>query len=533
MIVSLAEIEKWQLESVRDVSRAASDGVAATADTRRRLSALPYADWEGDAALSARTATGRIQIDLDAYGNLMTVVASATAKAADDIAVLRRTLSLLYVDADNWGFTIDTATNSLFAVGETRAAQHDELLERIATLLADANTVDDDLARIIDYADGDLPVPPMRDDVRAILAGQASPPADPGTFNRWWTNLSPLEKDALWERDQYLGNHGGMPAADRDHYNRRKLDDEYTRAAMAHNAGLPSDYDDLRAIKKQLEADDRLLLLLDTQTGVRPHAAIASGNPDTADNVATFVPGTGSRPSKMGTDMLRVEAMQTAAGPNTSVIAWFGYDAPQSIWNDAPQHEFAADAAPRLERFQDGLRASHEGEPSNNTVIGHSYGTTVVGAAASGGHVLDADQVVFVASPGSSVDHATELHLTGVQTSEMGDRVFATKAAHDPVPLYADTHNGTLGTALVAGTSSLPVVGPLVGTYIATRTDDFGIDPTDTEFGATTFESDPGTATTIRGVSTYHPDAHSEYWTADNAALKNMGSIIGGRGTVS
>ena len=85
------------------------------------------------------------------------------------------------------------------------------------------------------------------------------------------------------------------------------------------------DYDDLRVVREELDPDrpdrngtthpDRMLLLLDTQTGDRPHAAIAQGNPDTADQVATLVPGTGSRPSKMAEDMLRADAMQDAAEP--------------------------------------------------------------------------------------------------------------------------------------------------------------------------------------------------------------------------
>lgn len=81
-----------------------------------------------------------------------------------------------------------------------------------------------------------------------------------------------------------------------------------------------------------MEQPNRKLLLLDTQTGAKGHAAISIGNPDTASNVSTYVPGTGSEPSKMGVDMTRCDRMQQEAAvngkPNTAVIAWFGYDAP-------------------------------------------------------------------------------------------------------------------------------------------------------------------------------------------------------------
>ncbi len=64
-----------------------------------------------------------------------------------------------------------------------------------------------------------------------------------------------------------------------------------------------------------------------------------------------------------------------------------------------------------LNTFENGLRASHVGPPSIDTVIGHSYGSTVVGAAASGGHHLDADNVIAVGSPGMLVDRAGRLNL--------------------------------------------------------------------------------------------------------------------------
>jgi hypothetical protein len=59
----------------------------------------------------------------------------------------------------------------------------------------------------------------------------------------------------------------------------------------------------------------------------------------------------------------------------------------------------------------DGVHASHVGAPAIDTVIGHSYGSTLVGAAAFGGNHLDANNVVAVGSPGMIVDHAGELNL--------------------------------------------------------------------------------------------------------------------------
>src|SRR5690625_3477944 len=73
------------------------------------------------------------------------------------------------------------------------------------------------------------------------------------------------------------------------------------------------------------------------------------------------------------------------------------------------------------------MRASHLGTPSTDTVIGHSYGTTLVGAAAAGEHRLAANNVIAVASPGMLVDHASDLHINP------GGTVFAMTDPHDPI----------------------------------------------------------------------------------------------------
>ena len=70
---------------------------------------------------------------------------------------------------------------------------------------------------------------------------------------------------------------------------------------------------------------------------------------------------------------------------DVSVTTWMGYDSPMNVFTDAPSTSYAHDGAPALDSFQAGLRASHvdvaAAGPSVNTVIGHSYGSTLVGAA--------------------------------------------------------------------------------------------------------------------------------------------------------
>jgi hypothetical protein len=134
-------------------------------------------------------------------------------------------------------------------------------------------------------------------------------------------------------------------------------------------------------------------------------AVVANGNPDTADHTAVYVPGTTSELGNIDGNMSRMvnlwhSANNEADGKSVATITWLGYEAPDSVAKDAPFEHYAYDGAPAFRNFMDGLDASHSSDsPSHTTVIAHSYGSTLVGAAAETGH-LNADDVIFAGSPG-------------------------------------------------------------------------------------------------------------------------------------
>ena len=88
-----------------------------------------------------------------------------------------------------------------------------------------------------------------------------------------------------------------------------------------------------------------------------------------------------------------------AAAPSrsgTAVIAWMGADFPLAIGTHAPFARFARAAAPALRDFVAGLPLP-PGSPL--TVLGHSYGGSIIGAADLLG--LRGDRIVHIASPGA------------------------------------------------------------------------------------------------------------------------------------
>ncbi|WP_330296184.1 alpha/beta hydrolase [Streptomyces sp. NBC_00503] len=242
--------------------------------------------------------------------------------------------------------------------------------------------------------------------------------------------------------------------------------------------------------------------LLGFDTKGNGHAIIANGNPDTAKNTAVYVPGTTSKLEGIGGDINRMtnlwnDTQGFPGSPSTSTITWLGYDAPQSIVPEAMEKHFAHEGAPKLNQFMDGLATAQGGpDASHTTVIGHSYGSTVVGDATLKGH-LGADDIVVAGSPGMLVGDAGDLGIGK-------DHVYAEAAGDDPVPLggkIAGLGGHKWGVQTWHGI-------PYDAGYIETV-------PSDEAFGAHRMKTDTS--------------GHSDYWNADSQSLHNQAAVVVGR----
>lgn len=381
------------------------------------------------------------------------------------------------------------------------------------------------------------------------------PPAgsDPSQVSSWWVSLSQAERDKLIkEHADIVGALDGIPCADRDTANRNVLTFQLatTKARLnalkaaeppmefsvntpvsagdiGHNpawddwnkqvSALQDQYNGLQAIDDRLSISKHpdlppaFLLGLDT-TGLG-HAIVAINNPDTANNVVTYVPGTGSRLGKIDGDVNRSDAMVSAAnisapGSVTSSITWIGYDPPQNIVKDSPFIHYAADAELKLYDFETGLRTTHQGPPSLNSIIGHSYGSTTVGFAMRD-MSLPVDRVIFVGSPGVGVEHAADLHIDPAH-------VFVGAADNDPVANLPLAENMTQ-----LPSNALNALGWATGLSDYNMHGPFGQLPYNPSFGAHNFTVAPG--------DLWPPGAaHSEYWANGSASLDNIGAIITG-----
>jgi hypothetical protein len=249
-------------------------------------------------------------------------------------------------------------------------------------------------------------------------------------------------------------------------------------------------------------APGRQLLAVDLDAGtlVEVH-----GDLDHATDVVVWVPG-------VGTDLLDLDrltaplrrlraavAAESAAGGRpgeVAVVAWLGYDAPDHLGAAALGDAAAAarTGAPALVRTVAGLRtAAPDGAPRHVTVVGHSYGSLVVGRAAAVG--LSADDVVFVGSPGVGVADAAALPA--------GARVWAARTPDDPIRWAA------------TGADTIDHLDSLLPDFLLDAGDQYGSDPVEPGFGACTFHTS--------GAS-----GHSGYLDASSASFANLARIAAG-----
>lgn len=164
------------------------------------------------------------------------------------------------------------------------------------------------------------------------------------------------------------------------------------------------------------------MYLLGFDTNDAGHAIVACGDPDTAKNVCVYVPGlnTSSNNTHFQYDIQHTQNMTLAAdqdtGSNdTATILWLGYNAPQfdpTSGNLSPAVMSADDAqaaVANLTSYVNSLRVTNP-HISNYTLLGHSYGSLVVGETAKSSH-LPVDNIVLVGSPGTSVNSANQLNI--------------------------------------------------------------------------------------------------------------------------
>lgn len=352
----------------------------------------------------------------------------------------------------------------------------------------------------------------------------------PEEVNQWWKSLPP-EKRAQLLKDwpDKLGNLDGIPVKDRSEANKTIMYRDLARPAeVAAARGVTVDevfahpekygmagemmnrYNNAVQVEKALNHDSEvtgaetfLQIYEPDKFGGAGRAAIAIGNPDEAVNTAVVVPGTSHSVTEgwMSSDdpiNIYKETRAAAGGAPTSVIAWMGYDAPDSLFDpQVGQTGLAHQGGQQLASDVNALAATHNPEkpPAHVTAIGHSYGSTTVADAAAG-YGMHVNDVVLVGCPGTDMaKNAADFHLPE------GGHVYVGSASTDPI-----TFLGGIEQAHMPGTDVTVALGA---------------DPSVDGFGSTRFKAE------VPGL-TYND--HSWYYKLGTESLFSIGDVASGHG---
>ena len=247
-------------------------------------------------------------------------------------------------------------------------------------------------------------------------------------------------------------------------------------AAKMDLAGATVDGDDDRiTLLETLMSSGGQILLYRPQL---QHYALLFGDLESAAHVAVVVPGVGDG-TNLCQDWIPDAINLYEASASTAVVLWKGYDNPVDVLAAAADSIECSDdlatAAYDLTEFITTLAL----EPGQSlTVIAHSFGSIVLGAALADAG-LEVTDVVVAGSPGMTVDELRQLHLEQ-------SHFFSEQAPGDVI--------AELGI--------------------------FGAPPTSPRFGGTRMSTN----------APEHPPvaAHSHYFDPGSAALENMVDVVTG-----
>lgn len=258
----------------------------------------------------------------------------------------------------------------------------------------------------------------------------------------------------------------GAPASDRFAASRVLVAADLSALLQRRAVSAPGaarDRLDRRISLRQRLLDEKVVLRHpDGSTTTRPHQLLSFdptgdgrivevlGDVSRAEHLAVFVPGTGSSLDRYANGFGRIVPF-AAADPSLAVVLWQNADHPDQPFDDplpapseladvpatlqryireqvlaAAYRDAAAVAGPALAADVAGLRVALAGAASDLTVLGHSYGGSIVGAAEASGMV--ADRVVHVGSAGAFVADVADYAAPGAQR-------FSMTAYDDPIRL--------------------------------------------------------------------------------------------------
>ena len=448
-MVSWSEVQKWNAGVFTSLAQQVGDSAeGCKSNLKRFVDVLAGFDLEGATASAARD-QGRFRIeaprrqveDLRALQEIFLWAEHEVSDIAADVTSIHEIERTTNITISESGAV--APRDPMVFYGRNNPFVDDEpalqfASTRIASLLSRAEAFISELeARFSRVNSGEAGAEHAYQTSDNEEAQLPPPGSNPRQIAAWWGSLSPQQQEELIKKyPEIIGNLDGVDIKTRDRVNRSLVDGMLTEARdrerQTHDdlvhLGMTShsyanryskaldDVEDLEVLQEVLKDRERKLLVCD-RSGERLKVAIGIGDFGTAEHVGVFVPGMGTtvRGSLLNY-VTKSEGLNTTAQglrkSSYATVAWLGYDAPLSIPNVANTHRANA-GADRLENFLEGLKATFEEKEKkvHLTLLGHSYGSTTSGIAASHVQPNVVDDLVLFGSPGSGVQLGAEYRV--------------------------------------------------------------------------------------------------------------------------
>ena len=423
---------------------------------------------QGDTADALRTAMGTAHTALSTLADDLAEVCDALDAAVPNVEQVMEAVKTAESTASSMQCTIDDNgkptchysgqdSNSYRQVAEASVAG------KITEAIALASYADESLNRAL----GKVGTPGST----SSASGQGTHKLSKTEQERF-KNMSPEERAEYWskqsyEQKQYLcdhypemvGNADGVEGWARDRANRINLSEKKLAAEKEVEALKAAVNDPQQASLKQKNQEaltkaehaveaynkiessldngisledyqhgkkgDPISLLTLQAAGRRVKAAVAQGDVDNAKHISTFVPGIGTTVEGSLHNYIRQAGnlRQAAADQgnmplkDVATISWLGYDAPGEPkfgnLGDIASPNLAKEGSDRLAGFLTGMQASreHGAGDAHMSLVGHSYGSTTSGMAATKVKSGVIDDLVLFGSPGMGTFDPSDLHV--------------------------------------------------------------------------------------------------------------------------
>lgn len=385
-------------DAARERARRIADETAVLA---RRLVLASVAARDGADQISAARDAVLAQLDLARRDGLQ-VADDGTVTAGADPA---RVLVLLAGGVD------DVAEDMLAVRAAELSVRIRDALVRLGAADADAAADISAALRATDADATDAPaatVPAGAWPVQAADVVDAWPAMSQDRIAAQVAAMTPEQRERLVAAfPQRVGNTDGIPWEMRIAANRRNIaaavlaesgSDEGSRRRIEFYRGLLGEVDDpadgVRTTRKIVAFDPGRASLVEL-----------NGDLATARSVAVLVPGVNTTIEGSAANTATARRFVTETGGDVAVITYLGGPFPQvhdpaAVLFDAADPRYALDMAPRLVAFTEDVDRQ-VGDAVPVTVIGHSYGGSIVGTAETLG--LTSDRTLFLAAAGAGV----------------------------------------------------------------------------------------------------------------------------------